>query len=171
MKGAIIYYSKYGSTGEYATWIREVTGLPTYNIKNVRIDPSQFDYLVLGSPILYYKLSIHKWVKKYLDVIENKPIIFFSVSGSGAGEKLDTWIANSLPQSLIDKMKHVALQGRQIPSKLTLYDRMMLKIGAMFNKDPQARKEELQGFDYMDYDGIEPIIQLIEEVKMEIPFI
>jgi len=166
MKGAIFFSSKYGSTAQYANWIGEATGLPVFNIKDADTDLSTYDFLILGSPIIYYKLSIHKWVKRHLQQIESKPVIFFSVSGSGAGPKLDGWIADSLPEDFILKMDHVALRGRQIPEELSWYDRMMLKIAGMANKDPQASKEELEGFDYMDKSSIEPILKQIGHYKL-----
>ena len=66
---------------------------------------------------------------------------------------------------MISKMKHVALRGRQKPKEITRYDRIMLIIGAMKNKDPQASKEELEGFDYMDKSSIKPIIKLIQQLQ------
>jgi len=62
-------------------------------------------------------------------------------------------------------MRHVALQGRQIPSELRLFDRIMLKIAGYTNKDPVAKKQELQGFDFMNISSIEPILQLIQEFQ------
>ena len=165
MNGAIIYSSKYGSTKQYATWIAEATGLPMFNVKNKNADPAKFDYFILGTPIIYFRLSIHKWVKKHLVHFENKPVIFFSVSGAPAGEKLDSWIAKSLPEEFISKMNHVALRGRQIPGELTLFDRIMLKIGGSFNRDPEARKQELEGFDFMDKTSIEPILKLDRQIR------
>ncbi len=170
MTGAIFYSSKYGSTEQYANWIGEATGLPVFNVKDANIDPSKYDFLILGSPIIYYKLSIRKWVKRHLVSIDSKPIIFFSVSGAPAGPKLDGWIADSLPENFISKMNHVALRGRQIPEELTWYDRMMLKIGALTNKDPEARKQELKGFDFMDKSSIEPILKLAQQFQLsEVP--
>jgi menaquinone-dependent protoporphyrinogen IX oxidase len=166
MKGAIFFSSKYGSTAQYADWIAEATGLPVYDIKEGNADPTKYDFLILGSPVIYYKLTIHKWVKKNVTKLGNKPIIFYSVSGAPAGEKLNGWIADSLPKEFISRMYHVVLRGRQIPSELTWYDRIMMKIGAMANKDPQARKEELKGFDYMDKSGIEPIVDLVGKFQL-----
>ncbi len=165
MKGAIFYYSKYGSTKQYANWIAEATGLPMFDVNYRNVDLTNYDYLIIGSPILYFKLSIHKWVKRHLRHIESKPIIFFSVSGAPAGKKLDGWIANSLPENFISKMNHIALRGRQIPEKLTLYDRIMVRIGAMFNKDPEARKQEIKGFDFMDKTSIDPILKLVHQFQ------
>ena len=70
------------------------------------------------------------------------------------------WIADSLPESFISDMNHFALRGRQIPKQLTWYDRMMLIIAAMKNKDPEASKQEFEGFDFMDKSSIEPILEL-----------
>jgi menaquinone-dependent protoporphyrinogen IX oxidase len=166
MNGAIFFASKYGSTAQYANWIGEATGLPVFNVKKSKMDLLKYDFLVLGSPIIYYKLLNRKWMKANSAIIEKKPTILFTVSGAPAGAKLDRWIANSgLPEELITKMKHVALRGRQKPEELTWFDRMMLKIAAKRNPDPIAREEELNGFDYMDKSSIEPIIKLIQELQ------
>ncbi|MGB5435095.1 MAG: flavodoxin domain-containing protein [Maribacter sp.] len=161
MRGAIFYASKYGSTAQYAEWISQETNLPVFEIKEGNADPTKYDFLILGSPIIYYKPLIHKWVKKHVGELRNTPIIFFSVSGAPAGEKLNGWMADSLPKEFMSRIYHVALRGRQIPAELTWYDRIMMKIGAMTNKDPQARKEELKGFDYMDKSRIQPILELV----------
>ncbi len=166
MKGAIFYASKYGSTAQYAKWISEATGLPVFDVKSEYADPMNYDFLVLGSPILYYKLLNRRWIESHWSKIKNKPMILFSVSGAGAGNKLDGWISNSdLPLSFTLKVKHVALKGRQIPEELSFYDRVMLRIAAMKNPDPQASKEEREGFDYMDKNSIEPVVKLIQELQ------
>ena len=164
MKGAIFFSSKYGSTAQYANWIAEGTGLPVFDMKDTNADPSQYDFLVLGSPIIYYKVFSHKWVKRSLANFENKPVIFFTVSGAPAGAKLDRWIADCLPANFISHVKHIALRGRQKPEELTWWDWLMLKIAALKNKDPEARKQEFEGFDFMDKSSIEPIIKLIQQL-------
>ncbi len=166
MTGAIFFSSKYGSTAQYANWIGEATGLSVFDVKSSNADPSKYDFLILGSPVIYYKLTIHKWVKRHLVSIDSKPIIFFSVSGAPAGPKLDGWIADSLPENFISKMNHVALRGRQIPEELTWFDRMMLIIASLTNKDPEARKQEFEGFDFMDKSSIEPILKLVEQFQI-----
>jgi len=165
MNGAIFFSSKYGSTAQYANWISEQTGLPVFDTKDANADPAQYDFLVLGSPIIYYKVLNHKWVKKNLASIENKPVIFFTVSGAPSGAKLDGWIAGCLPAHFVSQIKHVALRGRQKPEELTWWDRLMLKIGALINRDLEARKEELEGFDFMDKSSIEPIIKLVRQYQ------
>jgi hypothetical protein len=101
----------------------------------------------------------HKWAARHQSVLCSKPLLLFSVSGAGAGEKLDNWIRGCLPQELIAHADHVALRGRQNPKELSWYDRMMLIIGGLKNSDRVAAREEMEGFDYMDKSGIAPIVE------------
>lgn len=165
MDGAIFFATKYGSTETYARWIGEATGLPVYDIRDGGSNPEAFDFVVFGTPVIYHKLMGRSWVQRHLDTLLAKPTILFSVSGAPAGAKLDGWIINSLPEPLIRHMHHVALQGRQDPKDLTWFDRMMLIVGGMFNPDRKAGREELQGFDFMDRNSIQPIVDMIEKCK------
>lgn len=167
MNGAIFYATSYGSTADYANWIAEATGLPAFDINKHYSAIKDFDFLVLGSPVIYHKLLFRKWVQRNQAAMASKPVILFTVSGAPAGAKLDGWIADSLPPRLIRRMHHVALRGRQKPGELTLYDRMMLIIGRLKNPDRQAGREELYGFDFMDRDSIGPVVDLIEELQHE----
>tara|TARA_R110002073_G_scaffold172563_12_gene329806 strand:- start:17606 stop:18148 length:543 start_codon:yes stop_codon:yes gene_type:complete len=165
MNGAIFFSGQYGSTEQYANWISEATGLPVFNVKDRNADPSKYDFLVLGSSVIIYKLTIHKWVKSNWSSIENKPVMLFTVSGAPAGPKLDGWIASCLPQQLITQMDHVALRGRLEPKKLSWWTRLILRIGAWRNPDPEASKQECEGFDFVDKSTIEPIRKLVEQYQ------
>ena len=167
MKGAIIYSTRYGSTAQYAQWIAEKTGLPMFDLNDEGADPSNFDFIVYGAPIIYHKVYKHRWVKNHLDELLSKPIIFFTVSGARPGKKLDGWIQKCLPASFISHAKHVALLGRQNPKELRFYDRLMLIIGGLKNPDRKAGKEELHGFDFMDSSSIDPIVKLVEQYQAQ----
>ena len=164
-KGAIIFSTKYGSTAQYASWIGEATALPVFDIEDDDVPLSDYDFLVIGSPIIYHKVHNWKWVRANLAELEGKPIIFFTVSGAPAGAKLDGWIANSLPQDFIERMHHIVLRGRQNPRELSWWDRLMLIIGSMKNPDPVASIEEREGFDFMDEASIEPIIRQVQRIR------
>ena len=75
MNGAIFYSSRYGSTAQYAKWISVRTTVPIYNMKNKKTNPASFDFLVLGCPVIYHKLFLHKWIQRNLDHILSKPTI------------------------------------------------------------------------------------------------
>jgi menaquinone-dependent protoporphyrinogen IX oxidase len=165
MNGAIFFASKYGSTAEYAGWISVATGLPVFDARDANVDPTRYDFLVLGSPVYYYKPVIRKWLRRNLARLKDKPIIMFTVSGAPAGQKLDGWLSASLPSDFVSRMHHVALRGRQNPKDLNWFDRIMLTIGGLMNRDPVARREELKGFDFMDRTSIEPVVTLVRQFQ------
>ena len=169
MKGAVFYATKYGSTAEYADWIGKATELPVWNVKTADVDPVEYDFLILATPVIYYKLLITDWVQKNLPKLEGKPIVMVTVSGAPPGPKLDAWVGDSLPSAFIANADHVGLRGRQIPRDLSWYDRAMLIIAAWKNPDPVASEEELKGFDYMDKDSIAPVVALANEYKSRKP--
>ncbi|MEN8125413.1 MAG: flavodoxin domain-containing protein [Bacteroidota bacterium] len=166
MNGAIFFSGKYGSTAQYADWISGATGLPVFDVKDPSADTSKYNFLILGSSVMFFRLTIRKWVKANLTGIKSKPIILFTVSGAGGGSKLDGWIANSLPKNLISRMKHIALRGRMNPMELSWGLRQIMRIGALINPDPQASKEERRGFDYMDKSSIKPILKLVQQFQL-----
>ena len=165
MKGAIFISGKYGSTAQYAHWISEATGFPVFDIKDPRADPGGYDFLILGSSILYYRLSIRKWVKANLSRLEGRSKILFSVSGAGPSAKLNRWVANSIPPGLASQMEHVPLHGRLDHSKVSWWVRLLLFMASLVNPDPQARKDERYGFDYVDKASIEPILEKVRLFK------
>lgn len=165
MNGAIFFSGKYGSTLQYAKWIGKATGFPVFDINDPKADPSKYDYLILGSSILYFRLSIRNWINENLSDLEGRSKILFSVSGAGPSAKLNRWVSKSLPSGLASQMKHVALRGRLDHSMVSRRIRMMLWMGALFNPDPDARKDERHGFDYVDKDSIKPILRLAEKFK------
>lgn len=167
MNGAIIFSGQYGSTEQYSQWISEETGLPVFPIDDPHLDPSSFDFLVLGSSVVFYRATIRKWAKTNRSALEDRPIVFFTVSGAPAGPKLDAWVTHSFPPELVARMRHFALRGRLRHEDVGWWLRIMLKIGGLMNRDPQARQEEMRGFDYMDRSSIEPIVALIEQYKSE----
>ena len=168
MNGAIFFSGKYGSTEQYAHWIAEATGFPVFDIKDPRADPSQYDYLILGSSILYFRLSMRRWLRTNLSKLEGRSKILFSVSGAGPSAKLNRWVAKSLPAEFLSQIEHVGLRGRLDHSKVRWPVKLMLWIGSLFNSDPEGSKDERYGFDYMDKESIEPILALIENLRSSV---
>jgi len=165
MNGAIFFSGKYGSTEQYANWIGDATGLPVFDIKDPNADPSKFDYLILGSSIIYFKLTIRKWAKANLPMLKGRSKILFSVSGAGPSDKLNRWVSRSFPATLLSQMEHVALAGRLDHTKVSWWIKLSLWIGSLINPDPAASKDERYGFDNVKKESIEPIVKLIEQLR------
>ena len=169
MSGAIYFMTKYGSTEEYARWLAEDTGLPAFNIEHAVPAISEQDFIVLVTPIYYYRPLMLKWMKEHLVALGEKPIVFVTVSGAAGGDKLDSWLRDSLSPDFVAKIQHVAVRGRQRPQDLSWFHWIMLKFAAAVNSDKQAAKEEAEGFDYMDRESIAPAVALIERLKTREP--
>ena len=165
MNGAIFFSGKYGSTEQYAKWISEATGLPVFDIKDSNADPSKYENLILGSSIIFFRLTFRKWASANLSKLNGRSKILFSVSGAGASAKLNRWVSDSLPSELFSQMEHVGLHGRLDHSKVSWWIRLMLWFGSLINPDPEASKEERYGFDHVDKESIEPILRLIEQLQ------
>ena len=165
MNGAIFFSGKYGSTEQYAKWIGKATGLPVFDIRDSNADPLKYEYLILGSSIIFFKLTIRKWARANLSKLKGRSKILFSVSGAGPSNKLNRWVADSFPSGLLSQMEHVALRGRLDHSKLSWWLRPILWIGSLINPDPEASKDERYGFDYVDKESIEPILKLVRQFK------
>ncbi|MEX0289370.1 MAG: flavodoxin domain-containing protein [Flavobacteriaceae bacterium] len=165
MKAAIFFSGKYGSTEQYAKWIGEATGLPVFDIKDKNANPAAYDFLILGSSVLYYKLSIRKWAKENLPILKDRSKMLFSVSGAGPSDKLERWVADSLPPELLANTEHFALRGKLDHSKLSWLLRKILYVASLMNSDPEASKDERYGFDYMDKTSIQPILSKFDQFQ------
>ena len=165
MDGAIFYASRYGSTARYARWISEACRLPAFDAFNTDADPARYDFLVVGSAVIYHRLPIGRWVERQHERIRDIPLILFTVSGAPPGPQLDRWIADSLPADVVARARHVPLRGRQDPKELGWRDRLMLIVGGLKNPDPVASREELHGFDYMDRSSIDAVVTLVERLR------
>ncbi len=164
MKAGIFYHGYYGSTAQYAQWLANDTGYPTFDLQknNNELDPSDFDLLILGSSVRINKLTIRNWIKENWPKIREKKIIFFSVSGTAPGHPdLEKYLADSLPQEMIDRMDYIPLRGRLIVKELSWGIRLLLWFGSLVEKDPEAKQRMRTGFDFVDEQNIKPLIRAI----------
>ncbi|MEZ4417170.1 MAG: flavodoxin domain-containing protein [Gemmatimonadota bacterium] len=167
MNGAIVFSGRYGSTAQYSQWISEATGLPVFDLAEASPDLTRYDFLVLGSSVVFFRATIRKWLKAHWPDLEGRHLILFTVSGAADGPKLRKWIAKSFPKEVLAGMQYVALRGRLKHEDVSWWLRILLKIGALMNPDREAAADEMHGFDYMDRDSIEPIVSMVERLQSE----
>lgn len=165
MKGIVIYKSKYGSTRQYAKWIGKELNLPVFETDElyaVKLD--SYDFVIVGSSVYMGKMLIKKWLRNNLEALWNKKIFLFVVSGTPADkkDKLDYYITASVPAEARNMCDIYFLPGKMIIKSLSLYDRLVINIGAALAKRKGAKKEVLR-----DYNGVkkENIVELLNAVK------
>ena len=165
MKGIILYKGKYGATRQYAGWLRDELELPLVISTNcTKEEIVQSDIIIAGSSVYIGKLLIGKWLKSNLQLLQNKKIFLFVVSGTPPDEKqkLQTYIQSSVPGEIRGQCRIHFLPGRMVYKKLSLLDKFMLRIGAMLSKEPEAKTTMLTDYDLVKKENLD---ELLRDIK------
>ena len=162
MKAAIIYSGKYGSTRQYAEWLREETGIPIFSARQETPDLADLDFLILASSIEVGAPTLKKWLFRNWEAICHKPALLFTVSGTAPGHPdLISWLNTHLSPEMLAHFKYVPLRGRLDVTALPWWVRTMLRLAARMSNDPEAARRMKEGFDFMDRDSLYPILEWI----------
>jgi menaquinone-dependent protoporphyrinogen IX oxidase len=165
MKGIIIHKGKYNATRQYAEWLASEVNLPKDISDNIsKEELKDYDFLVLGSSVYVGKLLIKNWLKQNVASLQGKKIFLFVVCGTPPEkkEKLQAYIEASVPAEIRNTCDIFFLPGRMIMKELSGWDRFMMKMGALLEKEPEAKKEMRT-----EYDGVKKgnLAELIEAIK------
>lgn len=162
MKGVIIYKGKYGATAQYAAWLAEALYLPVIDTDHQSVsDLSGYDYIIIGSPVYVGKLLIRDWLHKNAAILQGKKVFLFIVSSVPDDDKRrqETVIKANIPEELARASLIYFARGRVIVNKLSWTDKLMIKMGAIMEKDPEKKALMRRGFDGMKRENINPLIK------------
>jgi menaquinone-dependent protoporphyrinogen IX oxidase len=176
-KQIIIYGSQYGSTKRYAEQLSEITGLDAINYKKVK-DIGDYKRIVyLGGLFAGGVMGLKKTVNK---MTFRQELILATVGMTDPNETtyfegIRKALKAQLPASLYDEKKIFHLRGAIDYSQLGFKHRIMMKMfHSMMLKKPESEltadaKAMLETYgkqvDFVDYDGLKPIIVIIEKTK------
>lgn len=157
MKTAVIYYSIYGSTKEYAEWIANETGAKLYSFDEVPEETLEdFDTVIFGSPVMMgtITMKIGSVITRNWDVLREKRLGFFSVSGKGIKSKsaLDAW-EHSLPAEYRRDFAYFMFGGRLKIKDLKFFHKLISKM---------VNAEET---DFVDKGQIKSLVKFIKTGK------
>lgn len=164
MEGIVIYKGKYGATQQYASWLGPALHIPVVPADGIEGgNLSKYDFLVIGSSVYAGKLQIHQWLRENLAAIQGKKLFLFIVCATPPHEKdkLEPVIRKNIPEEIRNRCEVFFLHGRMIMKKLSLADRIVLRLGAMLAKTPADRKRMLQDFDAVKKENIIPMINAV----------
>jgi hypothetical protein len=103
-------------------------------------------------------------MKENVSTLQGKRIFLFVVCGTPPDkkEKLQEYLQASVPGEIINRCETYFLPGRMIMKDLSGWDRFMMKMGALLEKEPAAKKEMRK-----DYDGVkkEKLNELLKAIK------
>ncbi|MGN6352202.1 MAG: flavodoxin domain-containing protein [Parafilimonas sp.] len=166
MNGIIIYTSKYGATKQYAEWLGEMLNLPAISSNRImKDDLEKYDYILLGTPVYFGKFKLKAWLRHNIRTLINKKLLLFIVNAttSEETEKRNKFIEDNVPRELRPYCKFFFVPGRVIHEKLTLRDKLVLRLVALFEKDP-VKKKAL----YEDLNGVrkEELLSFLDEAQL-----
>ena len=164
MKGIIIYKGKYGATRQYADWAGRELRLPLFEPVNAgREKLAQCDFVVIASSVYMGKLLIANWMKQHINLLQTKKIFLLVVCAtpSSEKEKQAKIIKDNVPDLLLDQCDIFFLPGRLIIKKLSMMDRIFLKIGSMLEKDPVKKKAMQQDIDAVKPEHIHRLLNAV----------
>jgi menaquinone-dependent protoporphyrinogen IX oxidase len=163
MKGVVIYKGKYGSTEQYAKWLAEALYLPVIDIdKHYTEVPEEYDTLIIGTPVYFGNMLLKNWFSKNEKVLVGKTIRLFVVCGSAVDQLAqDKILKQNVPADLARHCKTYFLPGRVDMSRLSWFDRLLIKGGALMQRDRQKRYLMMRGYDAVKREHINPLIKSV----------
>ena len=141
MKTLLLYKSKWGSTKQYAEWIKEAVSsieladLDTFDSSRL----NDYDRIVIGSRVYMGRIQAQKYLVDNWNILKNKKLYVFSV-GLVPADSEESKRSFELIPSYIRKYidGYVKLPGRIIVSKISFFNKLIVKL----RKDMAADKVE-----------------------------
>lgn len=165
MNGVIVYKSKYGSTAEYAEWLREETGFEVFDTKQCPKDLNSYDTVVIGSYIRAGRLVLAGWIRSHWPILEQKTVLLMLVNVTTDQEAQAKIVPQSLPAEIVSHMRVFPVSGRYLPSEMSSVDRMLIKVVASMTKDPKVKQELLGDRDMVNKDNLKDLLGYIMDLQ------
>lgn len=148
----VVYYSKYGSTRDYAEWLAEATGAKLVPLALARkLDLAAYDAIALGCPFYMFRLKIAGFVKSRAGQLEGKRVAFFAVGGGELDNPADRQgYEKALPEEIRAGMRFFYLRGRLRVARLDFFDRTIM------------RMMKTADYDHTDRAAIAPLVEFLK---------
>ena len=173
-KTLIIYFSKYGTTKEYAEWIAKELKGDIYSINNIKENIfNVYDTIIIGSGLYAGKIKGVDIIIKNFELLRNKKIIIFTCglsdySKTGNKNSIYHRLKKEFPEKIIEKIKVFYLRGGINYKKLSLKHKilMWMKKKQILKEGIEKSNEEAKEFietygkviDFMDKNNIKELI-------------
>jgi menaquinone-dependent protoporphyrinogen oxidase len=141
MKKVIVYYSKYGSTKDYAEWIAQDAGAELVPFAQAKkSDLASYDVIAFGCPYYAFRLKIAGFVKGWAPRLAGKKVAFFAVGGEKPDSPDRSKVYNSVfPEAVRAGMTFFYLPGRITLARMGFLDRLVMKMMKAKDEDSTSR--------------------------------
>lgn len=163
MKGLIIYKSKYGSTKQFSEWLKEDTGFDLREISNVPSNLKDYEIIIIGCSIHAGLISLQKWIMQNWESIKGKQVILMLTSGTSDIRFIQKTMEKSLSQEIRKRITLFPVGGRYLLNRMSIFDRLSVKIVAFFTKHSETKRGMLTERDDVNRDNLKNIINFINQ--------
>ena len=161
MHGIIIYKSRYGSTRQYAEWLRDAVGFALVDVEHAPNDLRAYDTVVIGASIMAGRLRLGKWIVRHWPELRDKTVYLMMVNITDDPARLATYVPTSVPDEIARALKVFPVPGRYQPSRMQFLDRTLINVVAGMTKDEAAKQELTTERDEVKRECLEPLVQAI----------
>lgn len=177
-KVIIIYKSSTGFTKKYAEMISEETGCSLVDYKTANAEMlSDYSIVVFGSRAHAGMIDGYKKLKEMFEKSNADKLVLF-VTGAmpnAAEETIKAFWEQNLTDDELTKIPHFYMQGGLCYERMTLSDRLMMKVVATVIKRKKEKTKWEQDFeqaisgsyDISDRKYIMPLVAWLKEVSVE----
>lgn len=163
MNGVVVYKSRYGTTQQYAEWVRDELRIPM--IDPERLDDrvlSVCDFLLIGTPVYMGKMLIRDWLGQNEQRLRGTRLFLFIVCTYFSDvEKQRVMIKDNIPDGLLASCEVCFLPGRLIIDNLTSSDAMLLDLAAPPKPDEAEKETAMQAGDPVQEGNIIPLLETV----------
>lgn len=130
MSTVVIYKSKYGSTKQYAEWIREELGADLKNADEVKFkDLLQYDTIIYGAGVYIGCIAGIALISDNYELLKDKKIIVFAVGLTDPADigKCNDLITKNFSWEMMDAIPVFHLRGALDYKKIGIGNKLMMK--------------------------------------------
>lgn len=165
LKGLIVYKTKYGSTRQYAQWISDELKFDIADVLTFDSDLLEdYDIIIIGSHIFGGKIMIADWVASREQLLQGKPLYFFTVSGTPPKNRsLFDLYRESIPDSLQKRAQYFAFHGKMRYDELDRIDKMTMNMGVLMSRKSSDRDSMRKGYDHVKKKAIFGLVNAVKK--------
>lgn len=167
----VLYKSKYGSSAQYAGWLKEKLNCDVYSVNTFNGSFDKYDCVILIGGIYAGGIAGLKYLKKNSKILTDKEVLIFAV---GAGP-YDEGAIKKLNEQNLSKLPFPAKlfygRGAYEEKKMNFIDRTMCKTlrKSLVKKDPSEFEPWMQalanatdeGYIWTDSEYLVPLLNAI----------
>jgi menaquinone-dependent protoporphyrinogen IX oxidase len=165
----IIYQSKYGSTRQYAQWIHRDIPSDIFDVeKGAAVEFSKYEAIVFGSSVRMGRIVIAPFIVENWSNIKEKKVVVFTTSGIPPGHpNIRKIFNNNLPEEIRKEIKYFPLRGRILSKDLSFFDKFLVAVGRMMEKDERLRNLMIDDFDEVKPENLIPLLENIKTLLLQ----